>query len=136
MQLLSVLLSLLRISTRVVVVVAVRIIVNVIFGIVIIIDGIIIFGVAFGCGIRLASGKDQGTVIIHLKRRMIVAVEIIISVVFGIIIIIIENGEGPTLKPVDLIIIVSDEANGPIIMGGRVLGRSVVVTIAIVMIIK
>ena len=48
-----------RISTRVVVVVAVGIIVNVIFGIVIIVDGniaIVIFGVAFGCG-RLASGR-------------------------------------------------------------------------------
>jgi len=71
------------------------------------------------------------------RKNMVVVVRIIINVVFGIVIIIvIENGEGPTLRPFGIIIIVSDKSNGPIIMGGRVLGSSVVVTIAVVMINK
>ena len=73
------------------------------------------------------------------RKNMVVVVRIIINVVFGIVIIIIivvENGEGPTLRPVGIIIIVGDEANGPIIMGGRVLDTAVVVTIAVVMVIK
>ena len=79
--------------------------------------------------------------IISVSTRVfvIVAVRIIIGVVFGIvfiIIIIVENGEGPTPRPVDMIIIVGDdEANGPII-SDRGLGTAVVVTIAVVMVIK
>ena len=77
-----------RISTTIVV--AVGIIIDIIFGTVIIVDGkimaeaeapfaIVILGVAFGCS-RLASG--EGTVMSHLKSRMVVAFEIIINVVF------------------------------------------------------
>ena len=70
---------------------------------------------------------------------MVVVVRIIIYVVFGIVIIIIivvENGEGPTLRPINMIIIVDDdEGNGPII-SDRGLGTAVVVTIAVVMVIK
>ena len=79
--------------------------------------------------------------IISVSTRVvvIVAVEIIIGVVFGIVfivIIMVENGEGPTLRPVNMIIIVGDdEANGPII-SDRGLGTAVVVTIAVVMVIK
>ena len=117
-----------------VIVVTVGIIIDVIFGIFIfVIDGnimaaakpplvIVIFGVAFGCSIKLASGG--GTVIICL-RKMIVAFEFIIDVVFGIeiAVIVVVNGEGPTLNPAVGIIIVGviDEAKGPIIMEGRVM---------------
>jgi len=41
---------------------------------------IVIFGVAFGCSIGLFS--DGGTVVIHLRRMMIVVFEVIIDVVF------------------------------------------------------
>ena len=60
---------------------------------------------------------------------MIVAFEIIIDVVFGIVIVIIVvvvvNGEGPTLNPVFRIIIVGDKAKGPIIGGNRGLDTAV-----------
>ena len=48
---------------------------------------------------------------------MIVVVGIIIDVVFGIVIVVVVNGEGPTLIPtVSMTIIVgSDKADGPII---------------------
>jgi len=98
---------------------------------------IIIFGVAFGCSIKVRLASGGGTVIIRLRRMMIVAFEIIIDVVFGIEIAVIGvvNGEGPTINPAVQIIIVSviDEAKGPIIMEGRVM--VVVVKIIIVKII-
>ena len=117
-----------RISTTVVVV-AIGIIIDVVFGFVVIItfgfldDAVAIMdttivvsfivGFAFGCRVIRASG--WGTVIIHLRKEMmIVAFEIIISVVFGIVIVVVVvvNGEGPTLNPVVWIIIVgvNDEA--------------------------
>ena len=72
---------------------------------------------------------------------MIVAFEIIISVVFGIVIVVVViiNCEDSTLSgrtPAVGIIIVGDEAKGPIIVGNRVLDTAVVVTIAVVMVIK
>ena len=78
-----------RITTRVVVIVG--IIINVVFGIVIIVGGnivveakaplaIVILCFVFGCSIRLASGG--GTVIIRLRKIMIVAFEIISNIVF------------------------------------------------------
>ena len=96
---LIIIIAVFRISTRVVI--TVGIIINIIFGIVIIVDGnivaeakaplaIVIFCFVFGCRIRLASGV--GTVIIRLRRIMIVALEIIINVVFGIVIaVVVEN---------------------------------------------
>ena len=63
---------------------------------------------------------------------MIVAFEIIIDVVFGIeiaviVVVVVVNGEGPTLNPAVRIIIVgvSDEAKGPIISGVRDLDAAV-----------
>ena len=131
-----------RSSTRVGLV-AVEIIIKVVFGLVVIVNGnimaaagvplvvvVVIFGVTFSCSIKLASG--WGTFIVFGKI-MVVAFEIIINVVFGfIIIIIVVIGEGPTLRPVGMIIIVNDKANGPIIRGNRVFGRVVVVTIIII----
>jgi len=77
--------------------------------------------------------------IISVSTRVvvvIVAVRFIIDLVFGIVIIIIivvENGEGPTLKPINMKIIVGDdEASGPIIRCNRALGKAVVVTIVII----
>ena len=86
---------------------------------------IVIFGVAFGCSIRLASG--EGTVIIRSRKKMmIVAIKIIIDVVFGIeivVVVVVVNCEGPTLScltlsPVVRMIIVGviDEAKGSIIV--------------------
>ena len=66
---------------------------------------------------------------------MIVAFEIITDVVFGIeiavIVVVVVNGEGPTLNPVVRIIIVGDEAKGPIIGGGRGLDTAVGTVIVI-----
>ena len=72
---------------------------------------------------------------------MVVAFKIIIDLVFRIVIIIIiiisvVVRKDRTLRPIDMINIISDNTSGPIIMGGRVIGRYVVVTIAVVMIIK
>jgi len=116
-----------RISTKVVV--AVGIIIDVIFGFFVNgIDASVILGVSFGCSIRLASG--EGTVIIRSKMKkkmMIVAFEIIIDVVFGrivIVVVVVVNCEDSTLSvrtPAVEIIIVGDEAKGPIINGNRVL---------------
>ena len=124
-----------RISTTVVVVVvAVGIIIDVIFGFFVIgiNDGVIVIsGVAFSCRVR-ASGK--GTVIIRSKMKkkmMIVAFEIIIDVVFGriviVVVIVVVNCEDSTLsgQPAVGIIIVRDEAKGPIIVGIRVLDTAV-----------
>ena len=133
-----------RISIRVVVVVAIGIIIDIIFTIVIIVDGnivaeteaplaIVIFGVAFGCGIKLAFGRGEGTFIIRLKRIMIVVFEIIINVVFGIVIavlvVIIVYREDSTLSgrtPAIGIIIVRDKTKSPIIIGIRVLDTAVI----------
>ena len=116
-----------RISTTVVVV-AVGIIIDVIFGFFVIgiNDGVIVIsGVAFSCRVR-ASG--EGTVIIRSKMKkkmMIVAFEIIIDVVFGrivIVVVVVVNCKDSTLSsrtPAVGIIIVGDEAKGPIIVGGR-----------------
>ena len=82
--------------------------------------------------------------IVSVSTRIVlilVAVEIIIDVVFKIVIIVIiiivvVVRKGPTHRPIDMIIIVGDdEANGPII-SDRGLGTAVVVTIAVVMVIK
>ena len=102
-----------RISTKVVV--AAGIIINVIFGIVIIVDGnimaeaeaplvIIIFCVVFGCSIkvRLIFGRGWGTIIIRSRKKMkMVAFEIVIDVVFGIVIavVVVVNCESPILNP-------------------------------------
>ena len=105
-----------RISTRFVV--AVGIIITVDFGFLIgINDGVIvIFGVVFGCSIKIWFAFVEGTVIIRSrmkKKMMIVAFEIIIDVVFGIVI----YCEGLTLNPAVRIIIIGviEEAKGPII---------------------
>ena len=87
--------------------------------------------VAFGCRVR-ASG--EGTIIIRskMKKKMtIVAFEIIIDVVFGrivIVVVVVVNCEDSTLSghtPAVGIIIVGDEAKGPIIVGIRVLDTAV-----------
>ena len=45
---------------------------------------IVIFGVVFGCSIKVRLASGEGTVIICLRKKMmIVAFEIIINVVFG-----------------------------------------------------
>ena len=128
-----------RISTTiVVVVVAVGIIIDVIFGFFVIgINDGVILGVAFGCSCRVrASGK--GTVIIRsrVKKMMIVAFEIIINVVFGIVIavvvVIIVSREESTLSsqtPTVGIIIVRDKDKGPIIVGNRVLDTAVTIIV-------
>ena len=72
---------------------------------------------------------------------MVVVGGIIINVVFGIVIVVvvIVNCEDSTLygrTPAVGIIIVGDEAKGPIIVGTRVLDTAVVVTIAVSMVIK
>ena len=75
-----------RISTTVVAAVGIIIIVD--FGFLIGINDsvIIIFGVAFGCSIKIRIASGEGTIIIHsrMKKMMIVAFEIIINVIFGI----------------------------------------------------
>ena len=83
---------------------------------------IVIFGVAFGCSIKvkLAFGRGWGTVIIRPRKKIkMVAFEVIIYVVFEIVIIVVVvNCESLTLNPVVKIIIfgVIDEAKGPIIL--------------------
>ena len=95
--------------------------------------GPIIVGIAFFCSIRLAS--DGGTVIIRLRRMMIVAFEIIIDVVFGrivIVVVVVVNCEDSTLSgrtPAVGIIIVGDKAKGPIIVGNRVLDTAVTIAV-------
>ena len=108
-----------RISTTVVVV-AFGIIIDVIFGFFVIginDSVIVIFGIAFGYSIKIRIASGEGTVIIHsrMKKMMIVAFEIIINVIFGIVI----YREGPTRPPVRIIIVV-DEAKGPIIVERRI----------------
>ena len=75
------------------------------------------FCVAFGYSIKIRIASGEGTVIIHsrMKKMMIVAFEIIINVIFGIII----YREGPTRPPVRIIIVV-DDAKGPIIVERRI----------------
>jgi len=119
-----------RISTKVVV--AVGIIIDVIFGFFVIgiNDGVIvIFGVAFGYSIKIRIASGEGTVIIHsrMKKMMIVAFEVIINVIFRILI----YREGPTHPPVRIIIVV-DEAKGPIIMERRI----VVVVVKVVFVFR
>ena len=125
-----------RISTRFVVV-AVGIIIDVIFGFFVIgiNDGVIIAGVTFGCRVR-ASG--EGTVIIRSKMKkkmMIVAFEIIIYVAFGevISVVVVVTCEGLTPNPAVriIIVVVIDEAKGPIILNRRVM----VVAIGIIIIV-
>ena len=125
-----------KISTRVVV--AVGIIIDVIFGFFVIgiNDGVIVIsGVAFSCRVRASGG---GTVIIRSKMKkkmMIVAFEIIIDVVFGrivIVVVVVVNCEDSTLSgrtPAVGIIIVGDEAKGPIIVGNRVLDTAVTIAV-------
>ena len=105
--------------------------------IVVVVFGFFVFGFlddqfAFGRRVIRASGWGWGTVIIHLEKgMMMVAFEIIIDVVFGIVIvvvfIVVVNCKGPTLNPAVRIIIVgvSDEAKGPIISGVRDLDAAV-----------
>ena len=99
-----------------IVLVTVGIIIDVIFGIVIIVDGNIIVGVAFGRSIRLASVWDTAVMIIFQRNIMVIVVGIIINVVFGIVIfvvvvVVVVICEGPTLNPAVWIIIVGvDEA--------------------------
>ena len=125
-----------RISTTVVVVVvvvAVGIIIDVIFGFFVIgINDGVIFGFAFGCSIKIMFASGKGTVIIRsrVKKMLIVAFEIIIDVVFGriVIVVVVVNCEDSTLSgrtPAVGIIIVGDEAKGPIIVGNRVLDTAV-----------
>ena len=89
----------------------------------------IIVNVVFG--IRISGVGVIGAVIIRSrmkKKMMIVAFEIIIDVVFGrIVIVVVVNCEDSTLsgQPAVGIIIVGDEAKGPIIVGIRVLDTAV-----------
>ena len=50
---------------------------------------------------------------------------VIVVVIVVVVVVVVVNGEGPTLNPVVRIIIVGDEAKGPIIGGGRGLDTAV-----------
>ena len=122
-------------------VVVVRIIINVKFKIVISVvvvvvggGGVVVVATCEGLTLNpvvqifIVGFIDKAKGSINLERRiMVVAIEIIISVVFGIVmvVVVVINCEGPTLlcliiRPVVGIIIVGvDEAKGPIISGVR-----------------
>ena len=110
-----------RISTTIVVAKGIIIIVNFEFFIGINDSVIVIFGITFGCNIkvRLAAGRGWGTVIICLGKKIkMVAFEIIINVIFRIVtvvvvVVVVVNCESLTLNPAVKII----EAKGPIILG-------------------
>ena len=78
-----------RISTTIVVAKGIIIIIS--FGFLIgINDGVIvIFGVAFGCSIKIRFASGEGTIIIRsgIKKMMVVVFEILIVVVFGFFVI-------------------------------------------------
>ena len=93
----------------------------------------------WGTKVVAAAGWDTPIMILQDKNIMVVVGGIIINAVFGILIvvvIIVVIGEGPTLRPVGMIIIINDyKANGPIISADRVLDSSVVATIIIIIIV-
>ena len=91
---------------------------------------IVIFGVVFGCSIKIRLASSEGTVIIFLRKKMmIIAFEIIIDDVFGIgiavvvVIVIVVNCGIQILNPIIRIIIdgVIDKAKGPIITERRIM---------------
>ena len=139
---LIVIIVILRISTKVVV--AKGIIISVDFGFVFVSfacldDAVammdtfnisVIVGSVFGCRVMCASDWGWGTVLIHLRKEMmIVTFEIVIYVVFviviAVVVVVVVNCEGPTLSglalnhAVGIIIICVDEARDPIIVGVR-----------------